>query len=374
MERAATMALLATGSYWDIRKGDSYDPAVTDNDNRAPIPDGWRLLPEDASYSGDSVFSGGSGFSARAYKNIYTGEIVISYAGTEAGNNTKGTAQDFLSGNIPLAGGIRSEQGFLAAQFYQLIKNKYATSDITFTGHSLGGGLASLMSAWFDRPAYVYAPAPFELSANKIDLFKTILEKNLEFSLSVPKSAIDSVRERLGDSIDNAFKIYDPSLHYSERKSNVKSWAVKGEILETIEPTAHLINSLSPIVTPIIVSAIKAIGGPIAGDAFAYATKIFLDSVAELVPHVKPIEEGRTHLFTEIGDAIGAVAKHSIDLHAAALMVPQFEQQMNKIPAMLELIFNEKLYGHAVTSNQQNFLVKLIRNEAGIRANDGSVL
>lgn len=34
-------------------------------------------------------------------------------------------------------------------------------ADISFTGHSLGGGLASLMSVWFDRPSIVFAPAPF---------------------------------------------------------------------------------------------------------------------------------------------------------------------------------------------------------------------
>ena len=109
--REATMVLLAAGFYWDIRGFSTYSSLRRDTSNHAPIPDGWRVLPEDASGSGDSVIAGGSGFSARAYRNIYTGEIVISYAGTEAGNNNKGTAQDFMDGNIPLGGGLKSEPG-----------------------------------------------------------------------------------------------------------------------------------------------------------------------------------------------------------------------------------------------------------------------
>ena len=40
-----------------------------------------------------------------------------------------------------------------------------AGSNITFTGHSLGGGLASVMAVWYNRPAVVFDEAPFELTA-----------------------------------------------------------------------------------------------------------------------------------------------------------------------------------------------------------------
>jgi Lipase (class 3) len=165
MTRESELALLAAGSYWDIRGGRAFAVGIRDTDNRAPIPEGWKLLPEFISHSGTNATYSGNGFSARAYLNNNTGEIVISYAGTEFGATLLGMAADFLSGNIPLAVGHYNEQAFLAAKFYQNIKAQYG-SNITFTGHSLGGGLASVMAVWFNRPAYVYASVPFQRSAD----------------------------------------------------------------------------------------------------------------------------------------------------------------------------------------------------------------
>ena len=221
-----------------------------------------------------------------------------------------------------------------------------------FTGHSLGGGLASLMAVWFDRQAHVFAPAPFQASADQTQTNKDFL-KHIAGS-----PAMKAVKEMLGDKIDEAFKNYDPDRDFGNRENNVKAWAVKGEVLEKL-------TYLGDIGT----------NGPSSGFGKVLAG-IFFPNLPERVglANVESIEGGRIPLFTEVGDAIGMVAKHSIDLHAAALIAPKFEEQMNKMPAVLELIFDEKLHGHAVTSNQQNFLVKLVRNEAGIRADDGSLL
>lgn len=40
--------------------------------------------------------------------------------------------------------------------------------NVTFTGHSLGGGLAGVMAILFDRPATTFAAAPFEFSVSHI--------------------------------------------------------------------------------------------------------------------------------------------------------------------------------------------------------------
>ena len=158
------MALLAAGSYWDVRI-----PNVDNaSDNRAPTPANYKVLTQyDDPGSGAGFGVGGSGFIARVYQHIATGDIVISYGGTEFNTSSFGLYADFLSGNIPLAVGTAGAQALEAAKLYQRVKADPTLSDnITFTGHSLGGGLASVMAVWFDRPAYVFAPAPFEKSAD----------------------------------------------------------------------------------------------------------------------------------------------------------------------------------------------------------------
>ena len=141
----ADMALMAAGSYWDVRKGAINPQTGKDTDNDAPVPVGWKVLTQyDISASGaNAALTNSSGFSARVYQNISTQEIVISYAGTEFGLDRLGFYNDFINGNIPMALGSYSEQAYLAADLYQRVKaNPLLSDNISFTGHSLGGGLA----------------------------------------------------------------------------------------------------------------------------------------------------------------------------------------------------------------------------------------
>jgi hypothetical protein len=76
------MALLAAASYADTRNL---------RDNRSPIPSGWTELEQYAmSGSGNNASPVTAGFSAKVFKNTTTGEIVISFAGTEVGNTGAG--------------------------------------------------------------------------------------------------------------------------------------------------------------------------------------------------------------------------------------------------------------------------------------------
>ena len=59
------MALMAAGSYWDVRQGVLNIDTGKDTDNRAPVPEGWKVLTAyDASNTGGLVFFR-NGFSAR---------------------------------------------------------------------------------------------------------------------------------------------------------------------------------------------------------------------------------------------------------------------------------------------------------------------
>lgn len=130
------MALMAAGSYWDIRQDRS--TPTRDESNRAPTPANYKVLTQyDDPGSGAGFGVGGSGFSARVYQKIATGEVVISYGGTEFNSSSLGLYADFLSGNIPLAVGTAGTQALKAAKLYQRVKAEPTLSDnITFTGHS----------------------------------------------------------------------------------------------------------------------------------------------------------------------------------------------------------------------------------------------
>jgi len=119
-------ALMAGGSYISTRS----------ELNRFPVLDGWvdqidkrQALP--------------SGFEATYFTN--GSEIVISFAGTGPFGDG-----DWLNGNIPLALGVLPDQLRQAADYYLQVKASAPESaTISFTGHSLGGGLASLMAVMF---------------------------------------------------------------------------------------------------------------------------------------------------------------------------------------------------------------------------------
>jgi hypothetical protein len=141
--------------------------------NRLDVPPSWAGLdpangfPQQTSYD-DNFFS----FTAGAFVNQSTGEIVISYKGTDflleltgrTWNTLGDMATDVAAG---MAGYLSLPQFVQAAAYYQDVKkwatqNGYDASKISFTGHSLGAGIASVMSVWFNRPATLFADAPFE--------------------------------------------------------------------------------------------------------------------------------------------------------------------------------------------------------------------
>ncbi len=110
--------------------------------NRTPVPVGWKEL----SWIADEDLTG---FSAGVYQN--GNDIVISYTGT----NEKKIA-DGLVADVPAAVGLPSAQVWEAMELYLEVKHDHPLADITFTGHSLGGGLASMMAVFFGTQATTF--------------------------------------------------------------------------------------------------------------------------------------------------------------------------------------------------------------------------
>ncbi|MFZ5594910.1 MAG: lipase family protein [Pseudomonadota bacterium] len=140
-QREIDYALMAGAAYRSTRS----------DINRFPVPQGWSEIP-----SSHVVLP--SGFEAISFTN--GSEIVISFAGTGPGLNA-----DWLA-NSGLALGLGSTQLLQAAEYYLQVKAANPGADITFTGHSLGGGLASLLGVFFNETAVTFDQAPFRNSAN----------------------------------------------------------------------------------------------------------------------------------------------------------------------------------------------------------------
>lgn len=140
-----------------LMSGTAYK-STRDRINRFPVPANWLA---------ENPKTESSGFEAVAFiregSTLSTSsEIVISYAGTDF----SWPFTDFTHANIPLASGVLSSQLKQAADYYLAIKAVNPGATITLTGHSMGGGLASLIAVLFDEKAVTFDQAPFPLKGS----------------------------------------------------------------------------------------------------------------------------------------------------------------------------------------------------------------
>jgi hypothetical protein len=201
-------ALMAGASYISTRS----------DINQFPVPDGWferidkrQELP--------------SGFEATYFTNGTN--IVISYAGTY----DKDASGDGIA-DIELGAGLVNAQLFQAAEYYMQVKAANPDANITLTGHSLGGGLASLVAVFFNETAMTFDQAPFRNSASW--MWATVLRSDLEEKF--PVSAYPQINDWLA-SLDRFIDSFDPlGLGWSTdgldaREANVTNLSVDGEFL-----------------------------------------------------------------------------------------------------------------------------------------------
>ena len=148
---------MATTLEYALLAGVSYRSTRTEI-NRFPIPTGWSEIPNSHRNLADS------GFEAIAFKKGT--DIVISYAGTNPNDGILPPGPDNTA-NIGLGTGFGSVQLLQATEYYLQVQAANPSATITFTGHSLGGGLSALMGVFFGKRAVTFDQAPFANSAER---------------------------------------------------------------------------------------------------------------------------------------------------------------------------------------------------------------
>ena len=261
--------------------------------NRLTAPPPWtEILPQSV---------GTDGFAYAVYKNPDTNEVVISFRGTD---NDLGDWTTNL--------GISLSQEKQAAAVYARVLRDYGTdaqgndlNNITFTGHSLGGGLAATMAVWFNRPAVVFDPAPSQSSAtNQMNLYDVVMS--------------------LGAVVPQSIRDYwaDITTQFAAREPNVISYYAPGSIV------------------------------------FAGNTA---DNTITGAGQSNPVQFG----IANMGSIGGMVDMHSQALLTAGLLSDRFRAATVTVQSALPLVMDIQLYALPPGGSDRNFLIDLIRSEQG---------
>ena len=234
-----------------------------------------------------------TGFSAGVYKN--GNNIVISYTGT---NDAIADPANWTAGlGLPLP------QIYDAMAYYFAFRAAYPTANITFTGHSLGGGLASLMAVFFDKQAVVFDEAPFQPAAVN--------------PLLLPALAAAMVT---AGYVDDALVAYIASggLLALTRESNVTNYYVEGEALSPFRLSANTLL----------------------GNEYVFST-------------------GNTNAT--------AIQLHSMALMTAMQASNVFREVVGKLPSLVSLIADSNLFAtFSLDRTKDDLLRKLLNHELGI--------
>jgi hypothetical protein len=255
------------------------------------------------------------GFAAKVYRNAVTNEIVISFRGTDM----EPVANiDWLTGNFPAALGKPSSQ---VDNAIQVIADVQATlgSNITLTGHSLGGGLASVMATFFDLPAVTFDEAPFGATARgwevnvtgvPLNVLSPVLGGYFAHYTSYTQAKYPS------QPVSPAFANYAANrLLYSSRASRVSGYYLEGEVLGAFR---------------------------------------------DVLPYVA---DGALGKITTGGTSLDPIDLHSMPLLLAMQASVDLRNAAAALPSLLNLLMDKHLYQHRRIEEQQDLLTRLIANE-----------
>ncbi|MBI5007088.1 MAG: hypothetical protein HZB95_08165 [Nitrosomonadales bacterium] len=317
---------MATTIEYALMAGASYISTRADI-NKFPIPQGWTSVIDPPHFKDDVT-----GFEAVAFTNGT--EIVISFAGT-------GGDGDWFHGNVPLALGMLPDQLRQAADYYLQVKaSAPVNTTITFTGHSLGGGLASLMAVMFGGSATTFDQAPFRSAAES---YATLDNGNL-ITRSVAQDLLaylqgETVNGQPGYTVDQLQSLAsyvnaaDAAIGTVPNEANVNNINVQDEILS--DPPVSMFSRIGTSQSDLEQqNNMPVITGNISLHSQALLTAM--------------LQSGDTATSTSADHTLG--------------------QASVKLTDLLKMIFDENLFAHttaATNTTDPNFIEHLVRHQTG---------
>ncbi|MBU1777952.1 MAG: putative Ig domain-containing protein, partial [Gammaproteobacteria bacterium] len=289
-------------------------------------------------------FQGADGFEAVTFTNGT--ETVISFAGTYPTSPMDWIANSTLGAGVP---GV--DQLFEAAQYYLAVKAQYG-DNISFTGHSLGGGLAALMGALFNHQAFTFDQAPFgyTLNTDSVNVLIEQLFATRKYSL-----------------LDLA-----PLQQYANAFTNPSTiggvvGSVTGQVVG-LPGLATLVSSINRITlgnqlenTLAAARAANVIDINLQGEALQYLSALPRIGVQSDIPINV--------------DGVSSVSLHDIGLLTVCLQSNQsagngtgFSDVTSELKDLLAMMFDPALFWHtndADNKRQPNFIELMVNHEAG---------
>ena len=278
------------------------DNSVRSGNNKYPMPTGYTILE-----NLDNVHKENSNLDYTCFQSTDGNKIIIAFASTSDGD--KGT-------DAQLCLGITDVQLLQAAELYMYIKSRPGDAEITFTGFSLGGGLAALLGAFFNVNAVVFDPAPFGAAAKE--------------------SIRDSILNHL-QGIDNEPKLFSDKT-YSIDEINYWASGLTGFT------NGNLNNRWSKVNGYYVEGELCRTGGT--------------------VINVTKLEHGNT--------TKGPYDLHTLSLLSAFLLDDRLREMTYSIPELLDMLLDKYNLYHREKNNLNNkegFLERLVRHQKGVTAN-----
>ncbi len=192
-----------------------------------------------ATFSKQSDIEAGSeevtaGFYATAYK-LSSGETVISYRGTDKNFSFPfwpDVGSDMWNGYGTAIGNPASLQSKLALKFYHDVAGAGATN-ISLTGHSLGGGLAGYVGSLYGKNGILFDNMAFEAASSVAQSaasnpVKYALDKSSQGKLLPEYTAALAVANELKSDI------YGTATPWVINRTGLNTVYLKGEFLESV--------------------------------------------------------------------------------------------------------------------------------------------